>query len=69
MIITVIIGQINKNMYDGYGQTFVESLLTADAYIDVDILYLYNNICMLADCGNVGLGAISLLKYTVMAVP
>ena len=69
MIITVFIGQINKNLYDSIAETFLGEILNPTDYVDLSFLYLYNNICMFADCFNIIQGAISLLKYTVKAVP
>ena len=69
MIITVFIGQINRNLYDSIAETFLGEILNPTDYVDLSFLYLYNNICMFADCFNIIQGAISLLKYTVKAVP
>lgn len=69
MIITVIIGQINKNIYDVIADAFLEQLLSPTTYIDISGLSTYNNLCMLADNINIIQGAISLLKYTMKAVP
>ena len=69
LIITVFVGQLNKNLYDSIADSFLQELLAPTDYIEINFLYTYNNACMFADCFNIVQGAISLLKYTVKAQP
>ena len=49
--------------------TSLEEMYATEGYFELGNLYIWNNLCMFADCFNIILGALSLLKYTVLAVP
>ena len=53
MIITVIIGQANKNIYDAMIETKMEELVQTDTYVELGNFYIWNLLCMFADCFNI----------------
>ena len=60
--------QILKYVYDSYVTEQLEDIVKADTYTDVSGIFIFNQICMFFDSIIICIGAISLLKYTSLAV-
>lgn len=60
--------QILKYVYDSYATAQLEDLISAGDYKDVSNIFIFNQICMFFDSIIICIGAISLLKYTSLAV-
>ena len=69
MILCVFTGQILKTIFDAYAATWVSQIVESDTYLEIDSIWIFNQVCMYLDAINICLGAISLLKYTSIAVP
>jgi hypothetical protein len=65
----VFIGQIMKNGYDSYASAELKKLASATDYIDMGGLYKMNKFVQLMDSMIICVSSISLLKYTIAAVP
>jgi len=56
-------------VYDGAASKELVRLKDTDTYIDMSSLYFFNIVCMFLDSMIICIGAISLLKYTMLLVP
>lgn len=65
----VFIGQIMKNGFDSYASSQLQLLITASDYVDLTNLYKMNKFVQLMDSMIIIVSSISLLKYTIAAVP
>ena len=61
--------QIIKGVYDGKAEEQLKLLDSTDTYVDMSGLYLFNIVCMFLDSVIICIGAVSLLKYTMLLLP
>ena len=69
MIFFVYAAQILKYVYDTYANDQLEQITKVEDYYDIGDLFLFNNSCMFLDSVIIIMDALSLLKYTSLALP
>ena len=69
MIFMVMISHLTKQVYDKTADTFLVKIGENSEFYDASALYKFNRGCMALDCTVILFGAVSLLKYTSLAVP
>jgi hypothetical protein len=67
--IMVFLGQGLKNVFDIIAAKQLEQVIAGDAYVDMTTLFLFNKFVMFMDSMIICVSSVSLLKYTIAAVP
>ena len=65
----VFIGQGLKNVFDSVATKQLEQVITGEKYVDMTSLFLFNKFVMFLDSMIICVSSVSLLKYTIAAVP